>query len=240
MKISSSFPPAELSKASMAWLVFGLIRSLLAPLLLLVAVASVHFLSACGVIPSTVVLSSFVERLFVQYGLPLVGVCSFIENIAGINVYFPGSVAILTGMALTSGNPARALATYLAIVFPAALANQLNYLAGRFVGKIPKVPRDSKALRLWYIATYWHPHLAATTAFASGAQGVPYQQYCKYLVIASLFWSSFWALLIYYFGAFVGVGENLLPFSYGYIILWLGWEIWKLRRGFRSSQHSDR
>ena len=205
---------------------FGLARALLPQLVLLILIASFYGLAFVGVIPVPHNLSEKLLAAFKAYGIPFIAICSFIENLVGINVYFPGAFTILTGMALTAGNPLKAFITYFAIYLPAFAANATSFLIGRFGKRNPQTNGRVSQQRntvLWFAFTYWHPLLASITAFSAGVENkVSKRNFFMLAFPISLTWSTFWALVIYHFGLAVNVGNH---FAILFALYLLGWTI---------------
>jgi membrane protein DedA with SNARE-associated domain len=205
---------------------FGLARALLPQLVLLILIASFYGLAFAGVIPIPPNLSEKLLAAFKAYGIPFIAICSFIENLVGINVYFPGAFTILTGMALTAGNPLKAVVTYFAIYLPAFAANATSFLIGRFGKRTQQASGQvlqQKNTVLWFAFTYWHPLLASMTAFSAGVESqVSKRNFFALAFPISLAWSIFWALVIYHFGLAVNVGDH---FAALFILYLLGWII---------------
>ena len=189
-----------------------------------------QILSLFSFIPPPSELTGFFINLFKTYGLPLIVLASFIENFAGLGTYFPASIAILVAMALTAGNPAQAILTYIAIIIPAAIANILSYWVGysaRTEESHIISTRSSKTLLAWYGATYWHPQMAALTAMASGSEGIPFWRYVGHFLPVSFVWSVFWALLLYHTGQVINSPSIFTPLFYIYLF---GWFLWGIRK----------
>jgi membrane protein DedA with SNARE-associated domain len=122
----------DIKQAAMRMKFVGqLIWEIRVQLLMLATISLLVVLGNLGLIPSPIDIAAYISDAFDRFGLPAIAMCSFLENIVGFNVYFPGSIVILSGMAWTAGNPLLALKVYLAIVAPAMLAQHVNYLAGR-------------------------------------------------------------------------------------------------------------
>jgi membrane protein DedA with SNARE-associated domain len=166
-------------------------------------------------------------ELLKTHGLPLVILASFMENLAGVGTYFPGSIALVTAMALTAGDVHRAFLTYWAVVIPAIAANLASYAIGRLAKQaVPSQEnRSSGALVFWYVTTYWHPQFAGLTAMASAAEGIPFARYVAFFLPISLAWSIVWAIFLYHAGRVFNVPNMLAPIFYIYLIGWLLWDI---------------
>lgn len=196
----------------------------------------IYGLSLVGVTPSPSDLQSELVRLFDEHGVWVVAPVSFVENLGGLNIYFPGSVAILTAMALTSGNLERAILIFFVIVLPSFTAHQLNFLGGRlfgasradFLGENRLDFRTRRGLVVGFLATLWHPHFTALTAMVSGAEGMCYRRFLAYFTPIFLGWNTFWGVTMYFWGAFARQGEGMFSFFWAYIVGWAAWDIWKL------------
>jgi len=198
-------------------------------IIILIFLLVVQVLSLLNLIPSTVVLGGSVVDLFDKHGLPMIATCSLIENIVGINVYFPGALPVLVGMSLSAGNPNLAMLTYFSIVCPAFLGNVASYYVGRFSGSTNDKQLNSVSKRMFgfYLATYWHPHLASITAFREGANGTRFRVFIGAAILASMPWSIFWALLLYNVGAVGDKPAAVMFITYAYVIVWLCWDLAK-------------
>ncbi len=206
-----------------------LVRRILPQLVIFSFIGVLYCISLVGLIPTPDQLNGILVEKFKIYGLPLIVFSAFLENLVGFNAYFPGAFTILTGMALTAGNPERAVLTYFAIYLPSFVANVLSYFFGAFC-KNKKVDATSKKRNplLWFFATYWHPQLASLTAFAAGSGGVSGpRQFFKGAIVASLFWSVFWAFIIYHFGLFADVAKHFVTIFLIYVVIWTVVDIYR-------------
>jgi membrane protein DedA with SNARE-associated domain len=216
----------------------GLLKSIRTQLLLLGFWAALVLASQLGYIPSSTDLLELLRSLFLKYGFVVLALCSLLENVVGFNVYFPGSVVILTGMALTAGQPLRAAEAWLVILVFAALSHNLNFFAGRKLGNRSGLVPESVSHRLGneaklttlFLGTFWHPHFAAVTSLACGARGVPYRTFLFNLVIGMGLWYAFWGLVMYSLGRALPERLNLLPVFLGYILCWIAWDVIRFYR----------
>lgn len=203
----------------------------------------VYVLAALGLIPSPVDLVEKIVQMFEVHGLLVVGICSFFENLVGINIYTPGSIAVLMGMSLTSGQPMLAVFTYLAIVFPALLANVISYVAGKYLkmektsAQASRLARHSERkgrLFFFYLGTCWHPHLASITAYLAGAEGIELSKHFRLLLAATIPWSLLYAVALYQLGRVPEVTGDMLFLFYGYLVIWLCRDTYKFFQDARS------
>lgn len=203
--------------------------------ILLSFVGALYILSLAGAIPSPKQLNEILVSLFKTYGLVLIAISSFLENLVAVNAYFPGAFTILTGMSLTAGHPGQAVLTYFAIYIPAYCANLISFLLGRSqqwrFRSLEKPPKASR-LWVWFFLTYWHPQLAAASAFSAGSQpSMDKMNFLTSSLCVSLFWSIFWAIIIYHFGLSASVARHFATLFIVYIVLWAGFDTWKFLQG---------
>lgn len=222
-------------------------RRYFAPLCILVVVILLAAGSATGWLPSGERALVAVEQLLQQYGLPVVALLSFIENLAGFSVYFPGSIVILATMAATAGNPTLAVQTFLAIYGGAMLSYGINYSWGRWwsmptkgneepeiEAQIPSwLRKGSVILRAFSFA---HPHFAAMTCLQLGLERASPLRWLAYVGIWGGVWNLFWGLLMYHYGAIIRSGgseRGWLILIVIYLLIWFGYEWFRDRRRIR-------
>lgn len=152
------------------------------------------------VLPPLSEIEKYLLEYYKEYGLYAVGFLSFIENLPAINAYFPGSIAILTAMSITNGDPLLGFQTYLTIYFFAFISYNISFFIGKyFISKDFKKNSiyNSKSLFIFFFSTFWHPHSASLTSLGAGIEGISYKIFLIYAIIVSFFWNTFWALLMY-------------------------------------------
>lgn len=216
---------------------YSYIKFVKAPLFMLSAFLVIYLLGATNILPDIDQLTDDLKLFFDQYGLIAVAILSFVENIIGVNVYFPGSIVILTAMAMTSGNPLLGFKTFLTIFIFALISYNFNYFLGNKLADSERVEslksdskRGNKKVTVWYLATFWHPHFASITSLVSGAEGISYVVFIRNMLLAGLVWNSFWALLMYHFGSFINDGPEFKIAIYVYLVGWLLYESYKYRK----------
>lgn len=216
----------------------SLLRKLAAPLFLLLILGTFYLLGLAGTIPPPQELSQKLGELFLIYGIPLVVVCSFLENLAGANSYFPGAFTILTAMAVTAGHPAQAVATYFAIYLPAVTANYLSFWLGTLTRPESNAEKGSnRKLFIWVAATYWHPQLASLTAYSMGAKRLlSFRAFALLSLPVSFVWSVFWATIIYFFGVLTDFTGYLFVLFLLYAVGWLAFELFGWLRTRRNAR----
>jgi len=210
----------------------SLLKTIFPQLVLLTLVGVLYGLSLLKIIPSPSELNEILVNLFKNYGIPIIALSSFLENLIGINGYFPGAFTILTGMSLTAGHPAKAILTYFAIYLPAYTANIISFFAGRLKTQSEEQRLSTPRKRwTWFFATYWHPQLAAITAFSAGLHGeISKRNFLLMSLVASGCWSMLWAVTIYHFGLMASVADYFAPLFIAYLLVWIATDVWKFSR----------
>lgn len=211
------------------------------PAIILAIFVVVEALALIGVLPPIGVISIFLGELFHKYGLPAVFIFSFIENLAGANTYFPGSIVILTSMSMTAGNISSAILTYASITSGAFLAYNINYVIGRRFVRGGNSIRHKKTTLLFFMSTFWHPQFAALTCLAAGGSGQSYGHFLRVTFIAGFAWNTFWGVLMYNVGLATSANIDMVPIVFAYLVCWLLFSIYddiKSQSRLRPS-HSD-
>lgn len=167
-------------------------------------------------------------KWFSDYGLPIVGITSFLENVVSLSVYFPGSIVILGSMTLAAGNIQLAFYTWCAIVLPSSLAHILNYFLGRITSGKDNVNRSIGGIIVW--STLWHPHFASVTSFTMGSSGIGFASFAKLFFPAHISWNIFWGVVAYTYGS-LGKGEfSFTALFYISIVVWIVWDLYRVSR----------
>lgn len=172
-----------------------------------------------GIIPEEEILAQILTELLSEKGLIILLLLSFGENLAGFNIYFPGSIAILFGMANTKGDIGLALLTFLTIFSGALLANLINVCIGY------KWKPEKTSNRIDYklmFSTLWHPHLTSLTSLKIGNSKNPSKSFIKYFLPVSLLWNIFWAITMYTIGTTSSSSLKLFVYIfYAYLVIWI-------------------
>lgn len=219
------------------------VRRVTPQLTVLSALTALAIAGKTGIIPTINELASVTAQYLLNAPLQVVALFSFIENLPLVSAYFPGSLVILVRMAGTSGDPAGAFITYLAIAIPAVAANLISFELGRVIGtasfvRSPKRNRVRSQAML-YASTYWHPQLAAMTAFLSGSRGLRRNLHLKLLLSIGVPWTAVWATLLYVLGVGLPVREDLTLLTLVYVVIWLAADTLRHLRSPRPEGPSD-
>jgi membrane protein DedA with SNARE-associated domain len=202
------------------WAYIGVIRN---QLIIIGFVIVFKFAVYIGLIPDEAYFLNVISSLFIEYGIIAVIIASFIENIIGVGTYFPGSIVILTSMALTGGNIHLAVLTFLAIVLPSTIAHIMNYLIGRKISKYTEI--KGKKLFWFLFTTLWHPHFAAVSTFTLGSQKLNFRKFLYYFIPIHLFWNIFWGVMMFKLGETGREDFSIFNLFYGYLVCWIIYDL---------------
>ena len=149
------------------------------------------------------VLFLALNRLFDQFGTPIVFFAALAETTVGLGVVFPGVVLMFLGGANAGDSTSNFLVVYLMAVAGTALGDTISYGAGRWGGTWMLGTRLGPSLRLgaevmrgrarWLIPFYHlHSMTRAVGPFGAGALHIPLRVWLPldYLgaLIANLIW----------------------------------------------------
>lgn len=209
-------------------MVFEYFKYVRAPLVMIFALTIIYWLGAVNILPSIQEISAWLVIFFDRYGLVAVAVLSLIENIVGFNAYFPGSIVILTAMAMTYGDPVLGTKTFLVIFIFALIAYNVNYFLGNKIlssgdinNHVNKNNKFKKRMKYWFFSTFWHPHFASITSLVCGSENVKYKDFILNALLFGAIWNVFWALMMYNFGSILNNSSEFNLAIYIYLIVWL-------------------
>ena len=194
------------------------------------ALVACVFLSAhLRLIPEPQKLAVLLEGVFDKHGLPVIIICAFFENIGGFNIYFPGSIVILTGMALTAGKPALAFLTFVCISVSSVIAHIANYFGAKVLHKKRVLDTDSRGFpSFWeFLVSFWHPHFAAVVCLKSGSVGMPFTKFLRSMLPSALAWYMLWAILMYFVGYAAKSSRGLIALFLLYLVVWTCYDAYK-------------
>jgi membrane protein DedA with SNARE-associated domain len=109
----------------------GFRSELTLPLALLAVMVLTDGLAFCGVLPGKSGALSAISIWLATGGVAYIYIIAFLENVAFLNFYFPGSIAILAAMAGTGGDVSRVAAVWLLVTFGAVTGSIFDVQNGR-------------------------------------------------------------------------------------------------------------
>lgn len=192
-------------------------------------------------LPSEDETIQIVSDWLAEYGLLIVFIGSLLETLLFIGFYFPGSVIIFLGVAL-SPDPVRAFLAVLAVSAGMLAGYSLNYLLGKYgwykiflkLGMKRGVENAQTKMQkndIRYIFyTYWNPGLASFTSTAAGILQLHYKRFLVLMLLAIAVWNTFWGILVYSLGESALVLLNftlVLKIIAIWVLFEIGLLIWK-------------
>lgn len=184
-------------------------------------------------LPGPVELIELTESLFHQYGWWIVGVAALLEGVAVINLYFPGSLVIILGVASSAGNPPHAIGIVATIMVGFALAALVNYGLGYFGLHQLLLRIGGKQwfdyVRTWHakhgtyalLVAYIHPNAGGLMAMASGNARYPLPKFIPPVFGAIVFWNTCWGIAAYWLSPTLkGAASTVWPIV-GVLVLWV-------------------
>ena len=210
---------------------WAFLRLAATPLLISGLLTCLYAASAIHVLPSPSAMLALLATRLVAHRFGFVFTCSLIENLVGVNAYFPGAFVILFAMASTHGDIPAAWTTFASIISGACIAQHVNFVIGRVISRVRLAPGGS----IWRIiaagiGAYWHPQLGSALSFDCGLSRAPYSRFAAMLITAWLPWNIFWGLLMYQLGR---VPVNPGQFIYLFLVYLAGWILLALWRASR-------
>lgn len=160
-------------------------------------------------LPTPEELTNTIETLFNAHGCWIVGVAAFLEGVAVINLYFPGSLVVVLGVTSSLGNPSLAFLMVAVTILGFFLSSLLNYAIGYF-GFHKLLLRIGG--RKWFDQTqtwhkrhgchalllaYVHPNIGGLMAMACGNARLSLLDFIRPTILSILLWNTCWGFAAY-------------------------------------------
>ncbi len=150
-------------------------------------------------------------QFYSTFGWLILLVSGIIESIILIGLYYPGSTIILSGAALASTGSISLSTVIIWSTLGIVLGYAVSYLAGRagwqgLVGNkrvwenINNTQMKIQKNKFIYLWATIHPDLGAMVSAAAGVLKIDFWSFIVKIGLCQLFWSTFWAVVFYYFG----------------------------------------
>jgi membrane protein DedA with SNARE-associated domain len=195
------------------------------PIGILAVVLTLEAAAILKLVPSQGDLIKLVGIWLAYHGTYAIAGISFVENIAGISIYFPGSLAILTSMAATSGNLYRASLVWLAITLGAIFGQLVNFEFGKSSSRRTELGEQHTIRPIVFFSTFWHPQFASVTSLKSGQSGINSRKFLILMIPNLLFWNGVWGGIMYQWGNVIGDSEGWSALFVAYLIAWIAYEL---------------
>jgi membrane protein DedA with SNARE-associated domain len=212
------------------------VRLAATPLLILFVVCTLYAIALLGLIPTPKAMLTALATRLTEHHVWFVLLCSLLENVAGLNAYFPGAFVILFSMASTHGDVEAAIRTFSAIVGGAGVAHHVNYIVGRSLRR--QEDNVTPVASLWRdivagLAAFWHPQMGSAFSLQQGMSSRRYSHFVIVLCAAWFPWNVFWGVLMYELGR---VPVNASGFMYIFVAYLGGWIVLALLRAIRVAE----
>ena len=207
-----------------------LFSNLAAPAMYAGMVAAVQLLAHFGILPPPAGLVEILGTRLGDGSLWFVAICAFLENIAVVTVYFPGSVVILFSMAQSHGNKMLAVKTWAVIYVCASLAYCCDYGLGRLAKRPDMKPAGQIGSRkevLLGLLAYWHPHVGSIFAYHQGRSRKKAAAFMTGMLVSWGAWSTAWGALMYHIGRLRPSGQVYVDLVYVCLAVWVLYEVVK-------------
>lgn len=144
-----------------------------------------------------------------QYGYWVIFISALVEGIFVVNLYFPGSTAILLGGALSSQNELSAILLVLLIILGFFIAYTFNYFLGKFglyrlllrFGYKDSIEGTRQSLVLkgpkMMLVSFFHPNVGSVVTTGAGIINMPIRQFLLWCFISLVIWDTIWGIIVY-------------------------------------------
>ena len=158
----------------------------------------------------------------------LIFLIALVEGGLILGQYSPGGIVIFLSIMSAEGNIPKMILLLSVISLAYLLAYSLDYLFGYYgvetvikkLGFEKKVERYRKLLDKNVFSTiffsYAETNIASLVAVSSGLLKIPFKKFIYFSVISVIFWNTFWAVVLYFFGNAI---LNIFGTTYLVIIL---------------------
>ena len=144
-----------------------------------------------------------------QYGYWVIFISALVEGIFVVNLYFPGSTAILLGGALSSQNELSAILLVLLIILGFFIAYVFNYFIGKHgmyrlllrFGYKDTIEGTRQSLVLkgpkMMLVSFFHPNVGSVVTTGAGIINMPIKQFLLWCFISLVIWDTIWGIIVY-------------------------------------------
>lgn len=181
----------------------------------ILVLGGLFYLRYSGVIASPEEIVSYLDDWYSRYGYWVIFISALIEGIFVVNLYFPGSTAILLGVALATQNELSGIILVMLTIIGFFLSYCANYFLGKYglfqlllrfgYGDILEDIKQSiseKGPRIM-LTTFFHPNIAAAIATGAGVINMPFKQFAIWCFLSLILWDIIWGILVYVLGEYI-------------------------------------
>lgn len=207
---------------------FGLfLRSdLILPLVLIIAYI-VFLVVARGVIPTSEELVATFADLYAKYGYEIIFFAAVLECLVLVNLFVPGQLAMAMGVIFARSGQTDLVTVVLVACAGAITGYMLDFILGAYgfseiikkLGYGNLLVQAKKQLRRFgkrgLALGFIHANIGSFLSLAAGASNVSWKIFVPTSIIATFFWMTCWAIVIYIFGEII----LMLISKYGFLLI---------------------
>lgn len=178
-----------------------------------------------GSLPNATELIEGFGSLYAKYGYGIIFLSAFLEGLAVVSFFVPGSLAVALGAVFARTGQVELTFVVLTAAAGASTSYVLDFILGYlgfsdifkklgYGGVISKAKRQLIHSRsgTWVLG-FAHPNIAAFVSLAAGTVKMNFAKFFTIAVLSSLVWATAWGVLIY------SVGEVVLQILTRYSFL---------------------
>lgn len=173
------------------------------PLCVMIFYLTLLLLIYLNIIPSFSQIYFFLEQLYLDFDLIGLFIASFLEGIAFIGLYFPGSLIIILAVLFSTGTIIEFITIAFVVSFALTLSSILNYIFGRYnilntflKPKISSIEQKTHFKKGFFLS-FLHPNALGFYFYTLGAQRksireivlVPFVMFAYGFILAVLIYS---------------------------------------------------
>ncbi|MCR4277501.1 MAG: VTT domain-containing protein [Candidatus Berkelbacteria bacterium] len=177
--------------------------------LIISVVVGVGLLALLRLIATPEEIVNNLTNWYEQYGYWVIFISALVEGIFVVNLYFPGSTAILLGGALSSQNELSAIRLVILIILGFFIAYIFNYFLGKFglyrlllrFGYKDAIEGTRQSLILkgpkMMLVSFFHPNVGSVVTTGAGIINMPFRQFMLWCFVSLVIWDTIWGIVVY-------------------------------------------
>lgn len=177
--------------------------------LIISVVVGVGLLVLMRLIATPEEIVSNLTNWYEQYGYWVIFISALVEGIFVINLYFPGSTAILLGGALSSQNELSTVLLVVLIILGFFIAYIFNYFLGKHglyrlllrFGYKDAIEGTRQSLVLkgpkMMLVSFFHPNVGSVVTTGAGIINMPFKQFLLWCFVSLVIWDTIWGIIVY-------------------------------------------
>lgn len=183
--------------------------------LALILVYAVFWYFATGIIPTPAEILNSFGKFYQKYGYEIITASSLTESLIGVGIFAPGGAALALGVIFARTGETNLILVIVFAVLGAMIGYTIDYFLGyygfsNFLSKSRlgkhigfEKSRSSKISRKAMFLAYFYGNIGAFMSLTLGSLKYPFRKFFLVALISTIFWASFWSLLIFALGDIV-------------------------------------